>query len=1079
MPEPNQAKPSRRQARRLIQQTMQPLKNVSWQRMLRMPILATCAGIAFYLVAALATGVWQLLMAVIGLAAGLAVLGVAFRRLRQGKATQAGYLVLLATGIAFGAPIGFWAGVTVLLMAGGLLMLIFLADLLLPEQRWQAMLIGVGSFVAYSVLALALPLPRYDVSQFAIIPLSLLVLIAVSASALGLQIIRILRFGSLRARLLIAFIGLILFPIALIGILAGPISAINNRQQALDHLKLAAALKEEALSNWLNQLQSDLSELSDAKESSGLYQQLLTAPSNSAEFAAARQGLLDSFSHVVDFHQDYEAVSVVSPQGDVLISTDPRELTRTYSRESTLQTGLQQTVIAPPEQDPQSNRFFINVYTPLLDQAKQPVGVLVGRANSGQLSQIMSNRTGLGQTGEAYLVKSNDAAVTDLRYLPLFSPVKSAELREGIASQAEGSNVYDSYYGVPVYAAWRWLPDLQVALVTEEASSEITQTTDLINNLFLVAAFIAIGLSVVGAVIMTRNLTRPIEQLERTAIEIADGHLAQRSLIKREDEIGSLAQAINTITAQLQSLTVSLDERVQARTEQLRASADVGRTAVSVLQPDRLLSEIVNLIAQRFGFYYVAIFTLDQSGQYAVLREASGEAGRILKQQGHKLEVGGQSMVGFVTARRRARIALDVGDDAVRFANPLLPDTHSEIALPLLVGDRVLGALDVQSTEAAAFDETSATLLQSMADQVAIALANALSFAEFDAVVQRSRVLFAASRSVNEAQTDVKAVAEAMLRTASTGLKVDRWWLVTFDAERIKLAPVSTNAWLAAETTIDVLEQSANPLVRCAVQREEFIVNQPLADARLQGLPAEQRAGLGKFIAVPLLQRELTSGALALGRSSDGKDFQEADLEAANALASLLAVALENHRLSQAALSAQNELAALNRQVIGENWSAYARKRSRQGVMWFSTGQDYAALPEVGEALAEGRIVTRPLDASRDQLGIAVPIVLRDTSLGAFRLVVPRQRWNEEMLTTLESIAGHVAQAAENVRLLSVTEERFARERALGEATDRVRRRTEIESILETAATELARYLNASQVAVRLSAETDRGNGND
>jgi GAF domain-containing protein len=99
--------------------------------------------------------------------------------------------------------------------------------------------------------------------------------------------------------------------------------------------------------------------------------------------------------------------------------------------------------------------------------------------------------------------------------------------------------------------------------------------------------------------------------------------------------------------------------------------------------------------------------------------------GRILKAREHQLEVNKRSMVGYAITQRRARIALDVGADPVRFANPLLPDTRSEIALPLIGGNRVLGALDVQSTQPAAFDESSAVVLQAMADQIAVALNNA------------------------------------------------------------------------------------------------------------------------------------------------------------------------------------------------------------------------------------------------------------------------------------------------------------------------------------------------------------------
>ena len=107
-----------------------------------------------------------------------------------------------------------------------------------------------------------------------------------------------------------------------------------------------------------------------------------------------------------------------------------------------------------------------------------------------------------------------------------------------------------------------------------------------------------------------------------------------------------------------------------------------------------------------------------------------------------------------------------------------------------------------------------------------------------------------------------------------------------------------------------------------------------------------------------------------------------------------------------------------------------------------------------------------------------MPIRLRDVSVGALRLIVPKRMWNPEMAAALDSIAGHVAQATENARLIAETEDRLAREHALAEATEKVRQRSEIEAILQTAATELARHLNASHIAVQLSPQSDQAGGN-
>lgn len=168
-----------------------------------------------------------------------------------------------------------------------------------------------------------------------------------------------------------------------------------------------------------------------------------------------------------------------------------------------------------------------------------------------------------------------------------------------------------------------------------------------------------------------------------------------------------------------------LFSEAQRRAEQLATAAEVSQTSISVLNPDELMVQVVELIRERFGLYYAALFLIDEGGQWAVLRHATGEAGRTLLERKHRLEVGGSSMVGWTTSNRKARIALDVGAEAVRFVNPLLPATRSEMALPLVVGEQVLGALDVQSTQANAFSEADIAILQSMADQIAIAIRNA------------------------------------------------------------------------------------------------------------------------------------------------------------------------------------------------------------------------------------------------------------------------------------------------------------------------------------------------------------------
>ena len=136
---------------------------------------------------------------------------------------------------------------------------------------------------------------------------------------------------------------------------------------------------------------------------------------------------------------------------------------------------------------------------------------------------------------------------------------------------------------------------------------------------------------------------------------------------------------------------------------------------------DTLLDTSASLIRERFGFYHVGIFLTDEKKEYAVLRSATGEAGQVMLERGHRLKIGEIGMVGYVVSQGEARISMDVDSDAVHYKNPLLPETRSELALPLRLGEITIGAMDVQSVVPNAFSHEDVRILQTIADQLAIA----------------------------------------------------------------------------------------------------------------------------------------------------------------------------------------------------------------------------------------------------------------------------------------------------------------------------------------------------------------------
>jgi GAF domain-containing protein len=195
------------------------------------------------------------------------------------------------------------------------------------------------------------------------------------------------------------------------------------------------------------------------------------------------------------------------------------------------------------------------------------------------------------------------------------------------------------------------------------------------------------------------------------------------------------------MVSRLETLQTTLEQQVVERTKQLAATNEVARTASSSLDPDELIKKVVDLFSEQFGYYYAAIYLLDPSEKWAELKYATGEAGRVLKQNRHRLEVPGRSMVATSIYERNARIAQIASQETQRYENPLLPYTRSEIALPLIAGDHVIGALNVQSTREADFGPQVIETMQNMGSQVAVALENARLFQEAQLVIRELRAV--------------------------------------------------------------------------------------------------------------------------------------------------------------------------------------------------------------------------------------------------------------------------------------------------------------------------------------------------
>ncbi len=324
--------------------------------------------------------------------------------------------------------------------------------------------------------------------------------------------------------------------------------------------------------------------------------------------------------------------------------------------------------------------------------------------------------------------------------------------------------------------------------------------------------------------------------------------------------VGSLNEAVDRARQQASELAQQreyLEETVEERTRDLtrrtrylEATGAIARDAASLLNLPELLTRVVKLVSEQFGVYHAGIFLLDASGEWAVLQAASSGGGRRMLARNHRLELG-VGIVGYVVKQGEPRVALDVGEDAVFFDNPDLPDTRSEMALPLRARGEIIGALDVQSTEPAAFRDEDVAVLQTLADQVAVAIDNARLFQQAQESLEAERRAYGqlsreAWRELLRARRDLEAYSTGH----GTGPAGDLW----------------------------------RPEMQTALQTGEITLGNGGGQAR------------GQALAIPVKVRGRVVGVID-GRKPDGSAWKTEEVDLLRTLTEQLGVALDSARL--------------------------------------------------------------------------------------------------------------------------------------------------------------------------------------
>lgn len=553
--------------------------------------------------------------------------------------------------------------------------------------------------------------------------------------------------GSLRVRLIGYFMLLSLLMASVGPFLSFTLSKKALQSSIVDRLDTASTLKEAELNRWVTDREVDITLISQDPRLLIQAGVLLKKDILNTFYSPSYQNLSSYFDDVLHYNTNFSEIFILTAVGgEIVLSTSPENegqyrVTDLYFTEG--RKGLYTQNIYP---SPATGKPVMTVATPIFNKRGEVLGVIAAHLNMERLDNIILERAGLGVSGETYLVDQYSSFVSEAKFGRDDFPrgVHTIGIDAALSGES-GTDLYLNYNNIPVVGVYRWIPERDVALISEISQEEaFAPARELSTLIFL----LGVGLSLVSFFViyfLAQQITTPILRIAETAREVAAGHLYKTAPVLTKDEIGVLATSFNSVTERTRDLIHTLEARVAERTRALElrstyleGAAEIGRVAASFINADELVIQVVDLIRERFDLYYVGLFLADKNGEWAVLKAGTGKAGETMLANHHRLKIG-DGMIGWAVKYGEARIALDVGEDAVRFDNPAVPDTRSEGALPLRSRGRVLGALTVQSKEASAFTMEIIMTLQTMADQIALALDNAELLARSESALKAER----------------------------------------------------------------------------------------------------------------------------------------------------------------------------------------------------------------------------------------------------------------------------------------------------------------------------------------------------
>lgn len=578
--------------------------------------------------------------------------------------------------------------------------------------------------------------------------------------------------STIRTRLVIAFLAIVLMPMIVLGVVLAISNTQTAQQQITSELKLLASSQQTQMNSLVFELKTELNQLLAGEAETGRIVTMMNISPGSVTYQASYDYAHQALTDYLKVETRFDEINIVASDGLIVTSSNTPLEGTSISDQTYFRNGLEAPGISGFIIDTETGAANVYIYRPIFDYSGFAIGVLVGRVNNDAIYNILDvgNRT----STTSYLVSSQFVLVSP-------SPVGTIGTRidtKGALAALKGEETLQESYldtrNMPVIGVFKRLPELNSAILLEEDLTEIQKSSVVLIAINVSLGLAALIIAIVASLLVTRGISTPLADLADTATRIASGETTLEADTTRTDEIGQLSEAFNSMTAQLNGLINSLENRVQERTRDLEnrsryldATAEVSRAIGTILEFEPLARQVVEMIRSNFNLYYVGLFLLNEEGDVALLKAGTGTAGEVMLGRGHSIRVG-TGMVGWSIENNKARVAGEAGQDVIRLATSELPHTRAEAALPLHSRGRVIGALTVQSEQEGVFDEMYISVLQIMADHVATALENARLFDQSRANLEAIRKAY--GESTHAAWTAITRRQALTYRANRTGV---------------------------------------------------------------------------------------------------------------------------------------------------------------------------------------------------------------------------------------------------------------------------------------------------------------------